>query len=73
MCARNHWAPGRVAFRLKVAPVKIRILYSSSLIDSEMIAVPAFHASTCSSEAFLDKSFSGYFCSRLKFAGLGHN
>ena len=25
VCVRNHWAPGRVAFRLKAAPVKIRI------------------------------------------------
>ena len=27
VCVYNHWAPGRVAFRLKAAPVKIAILY----------------------------------------------
>ena len=27
MCVRNHWVPGRVACGLKIAPVKIRILY----------------------------------------------
>ena len=28
ICVHNHWAPGRVAFRLKAAPVKkVRILY----------------------------------------------
>ena len=27
MCVYIHWAPARVAFRLKAAPVKIRILY----------------------------------------------
>ena len=27
VCVHNHWVPGRVAFRLKATPVKIRILY----------------------------------------------
>ena len=27
VCVNNHWTPGRVAFRLKAAPVKIGILY----------------------------------------------
>ena len=27
VCVNNHWAPGRVAFRLKATTVKIRILY----------------------------------------------
>ena len=27
VCVRNHKAPGSVAYRLKPAPVKIRILY----------------------------------------------
>ena len=26
VCVNNHWTPGRVAFRLKAAPVKIGIL-----------------------------------------------
>ena len=32
MCVHNHWAPGRLAFRLKAAPVKIRILKNKNLV-----------------------------------------
>ena len=37
MCVHNHWAPGRVAFRLKAAPVKTRILYPLSFTIAESI------------------------------------
>ena len=32
MCVYNHWVTGRVASRIEVAPVKIRILYTLSFI-----------------------------------------
>ena len=41
MCVRNHWAPGRVAFRLKAAPVKIRILYPLSFTTPVSKGTPA--------------------------------
>ena len=45
VCVFNHWAPGRVAFRLKAAPVKIRILYPLSFILYCMHAY--MHMYTC--------------------------
>ena len=44
MCVHNHWAPGRVAFRLKAAPVKIRIL------------CPLFHTSSASAHVRFHES-----------------
>ena len=45
MCVHNHWAPGRVAFRLKAAPVKkVRILY------------PLIHTSSASAHVRLQES-----------------